>query len=93
MPDYREKLWPTPWIYLSSLLLVPASILVLAPVSMPAGIATGVILYAAVAGALKSPYENRAAVILLKVQRGWEGPPHTVEFQIAGADLIKGFKK
>jgi len=52
MPDYREKLWPTPWIYLSSLLLVPASILVLAPVSMPAGIATGVILYAAVAGAL-----------------------------------------
>lgn len=52
MPDYREKLWPTPWIYLSSLLLVPASILVLAPVSMPAGIATGIILYAAVASAL-----------------------------------------
>lgn len=52
MPDYREKLWPTPWIYLASLLLVPASILVLAPVSMPAGIATGVILYLAVIAAL-----------------------------------------
>jgi hypothetical protein len=52
MPDYREKLWPTPWIYLASLLLVPASILVLAPVSMPAGIATGVILYLAVITAL-----------------------------------------
>lgn len=52
MPDYHEKLWPTPWIYLASLLLVPASILVLAPVSMPAGIATGVILYLAVVGAL-----------------------------------------
>ncbi len=52
MPDYREKLWPTPWIYLASLLLVPASILVLAPVSMPAGIATGVILYVAVIAAL-----------------------------------------
>ncbi|MGR0317936.1 DUF3093 domain-containing protein [Agromyces sp. ZXT2-3] len=52
MPDYRERLWPTPWIYLSSLLLVPASILVLAPVSLPAGIATGVILYVAVAGSL-----------------------------------------
>ncbi|WP_136709792.1 DUF3093 domain-containing protein [Agromyces sp. H66] len=52
MPDYHEKLWPTPWIYLATLLLVPASILVLAPVSMPAGIATGVILYLAVVGSL-----------------------------------------
>lgn len=52
MPDYREKLWPTPWIYTASLLLVPASILVLAPVSLPAGIATGIILYLAVIGSL-----------------------------------------
>ena len=41
MPDYREKLWPSPWIYISTLLLVPASILVLAPVSLPAGNDTG----------------------------------------------------
>jgi hypothetical protein len=52
MPEYRERLWPTPWIYLISLLLIPASILVLAPVSLPAGIATGVVLYGAVAGSL-----------------------------------------
>jgi hypothetical protein len=52
MPDYREKLWPTPWIYIATLLLVPASILVLAPVSLPAGIATGVILYLAAVGSL-----------------------------------------
>ncbi|HEX6366088.1 MAG TPA: DUF3093 domain-containing protein [Agromyces sp.] len=52
MPDYREKLWPTPWIYIACLLLVPASILVLAPVSLPAGIVTGVILYLAVIGSL-----------------------------------------
>ena len=52
MPDYREKLWPTPWIYVVSLLLIPSSILVLAPVSMPAGIATGVILYGATVAAL-----------------------------------------
>ncbi|WP_159601674.1 DUF3093 domain-containing protein [Agromyces humi] len=52
MPDYRERLWPTPWIYIATLLLIPASILVLAPVSMPAGIATGLILYLATAGAL-----------------------------------------
>jgi len=52
MPDYREKLWPTPWIYIATLLLIPASILVLAPVSLPAGIATGVVLYVATAGSL-----------------------------------------
>jgi hypothetical protein len=52
MPDYREKLWPTPWIYIATLLLVPASILVLAPVSLPAGIATGIILYLAAVGSL-----------------------------------------
>jgi hypothetical protein len=52
MPDYRERLWPSPWIYISSLLLVPASILVLAPVSLPAGIVTGVVLYLAVVGSL-----------------------------------------
>ena len=52
MPDYREKLWPTPWIYIATLLLVPASILVLAPVSLPAGIATGITLYLAAVGSL-----------------------------------------
>ena len=52
MPDYREKLWPSPWIYIACLLLVPSSILVLAPLSVPAGIATGIILYLAVVGSL-----------------------------------------
>jgi hypothetical protein len=47
----------------------------------------------AVAGAFKSPFENRVAVVLIKVQRGWEGPPHTVAPQIAGADLASGFRK
>ena len=47
----------------------------------------------AVAGAFKSPFENRVAVVMLKVQRGWEGPPHTVEAQIAGADLGSGFRR
>jgi Protein of unknown function (DUF3093) len=52
MPDYRERLWPTPWIYIVSLLLIPASILVLAPVSLPAGIVTGIVLYVALVGSL-----------------------------------------
>ncbi|WP_353810088.1 DUF3093 domain-containing protein [Agromyces sp. SYSU T00194] len=45
MPAYRERLWPTPWMFIVSLLLIPASILVLAPVSLPAGIVTGIVLY------------------------------------------------
>jgi len=50
-------------------------------------------LDAAVAGVLLSPFEKRAAVVMIKVQRGWEGPPHTVEPQIAGADLVSGFRR
>ena len=52
MPDYLEKLWPTPWIYIASAMLIPGSTLVLAPVSMPAGIVTGVVLYLALVGSL-----------------------------------------
>ncbi|GAA1831954.1 DUF3093 domain-containing protein [Agromyces salentinus] len=52
MPDYRERLWPSAWIYIAPLLLIPASILTLAPVSLTAGIVTGVVLYGATAGAL-----------------------------------------
>jgi hypothetical protein len=46
-----------------------------------------------VAGAFKSPYENRIAVLMLNVNRGWEGPPHSVDVQIVGADLTTGFRK
>ena len=46
-----------------------------------------------VAGALKSPFENRAAIVMINVYRGWEGPPHTVDVRIVGADLVKGFRK
>ncbi|MGB7069283.1 MAG: hypothetical protein WBD22_07295 [Pyrinomonadaceae bacterium] len=47
----------------------------------------------AVAGAFKSPFENRAAIVMINVQRGYEGPPHTVDLKITGADLVSGFKK
>ena len=47
----------------------------------------------AVAGVFKSPFENRVAVVMINVERGWEGPPHTVDIRIAGADLVTGFRK
>ena len=45
MPDYREKLWPNAWAFLVTALVIPASILVLMPISMLAGIITAVVLY------------------------------------------------
>lgn len=47
MPEYREKLWAAPWVFLANALVIPGSILVLAPISMPAGIVTAVVLYGA----------------------------------------------
>lgn len=43
-------------------------------------------------GVLLSPFESRAAVILIEIKRGWEGPPHTANVRIVGADLIGGFR-
>jgi hypothetical protein len=50
-------------------------------------------LDAAIVGALKSPFENRVAVIAIEVMRGYEGPPHTADIRIVGADLFSGFGK
>lgn len=44
MPVFRERLHPSPWLHLVALLALPASMLVLAPVSLPAGVVTGVVL-------------------------------------------------
>ena len=46
-----------------------------------------------VIGALKSPFENRVAVVMIEINRGWEGPPHTADISIVGADLVKGFDR
>ena len=45
MPVYRERLWPAPWLFISTALVIPASILVLAPISLTAGIITAIVLY------------------------------------------------
>ena len=42
---YREKLWPTPWVFIATALVIPASILVLVPISLLAGIITAAVLY------------------------------------------------
>ena len=43
---YREKLWPAPWLFISTALVIPASLLVFLPISGIAGIVTAAVLYA-----------------------------------------------
>lgn len=49
MDLYRERLWPTPWLFITTLLILPGVILVFAPINMSAGIILAIALYAAVA--------------------------------------------
>lgn len=44
-PLFREKLWPPLWIYAATALVIPASLLVFLPISVPAGIGTAIVLY------------------------------------------------
>jgi hypothetical protein len=44
-------------------------------------------LESGVVGVLKSPYEDRVAIVMVDVNRGWEGPPHTGDVRIIGASL------
>ncbi len=49
-------------------------------------------LDAGLIGVIKSPYENRVALIAIEAMRGYEGPPHTAQIRVVGADLTSGFK-
>lgn len=42
---YRERLWPAPWMFLASALVIPASLLVFLPISVPAGVVVAIVLY------------------------------------------------
>ncbi|HZK58335.1 MAG TPA: DUF3093 domain-containing protein [Cryobacterium sp.] len=46
MPEYREKLWASPALFVATALVIPASLLVFLPISMTAGIVTAAVLYA-----------------------------------------------
>jgi hypothetical protein len=52
-PDsFRERLWPASWVFLSTALVIPASLLVFLPISPEAGVIVAVVLYAAIVVAL-----------------------------------------
>jgi len=49
-------------------------------------------LYVGMLGYLRSPHEPRAAIILVEIYRGYEGPPHVGQLKIVGAALDKNFR-
>ncbi len=49
---YRERLWPAPWIFLATALVIPASLLVFLPISQLAGAIVAVALYGAIVATL-----------------------------------------
>ncbi len=49
---YRERLWPAPWVFITTALVMPASLLVFLPISLLAGIAVAVVLYGAIVAVL-----------------------------------------
>jgi hypothetical protein len=52
MDLYRERLWATPWLFLSTLLVIPAVMLVFAPIDFAVGVVLAIVFYVAIAVAL-----------------------------------------
>jgi hypothetical protein len=49
---YRERPWPAWWVFLSTALVIPASLLVFLPISPAAGVVVAIALYGAIVVAL-----------------------------------------
>jgi hypothetical protein len=47
-PAYRERLWPAPWVFIATALVIPAALLVFLPISTTAGIVCAIVLYGAI---------------------------------------------
>ena len=92
MTHYRERLWPSAWIFIALGLVIPASLLVFLPINQTVGLVTAVVLYLGCAGflAFTSPVitvtdetliAGRAAVPLEHVGEatGYEGAEAVLE--------------
>ncbi len=49
---YRERLWPAPWLFISTALVIPASLLVFLPINTTVGIIVAIVLYLGCVGLL-----------------------------------------
>ena len=86
MTTYRERLWPSVWLYLATALIIPASLLVFLPINLAVGIIAAIVLYLVVVGFLlaQSPV---IAVTGMELIAGRARLPLSV---ISGADAFHG---
>lgn len=47
MTIYRERLWASPWVFISTALVIPASLLVFLPINLFVGVIAAIVLYTA----------------------------------------------
>ena len=59
MPVYHERLWPAPWLYIATALVMPASLLVFLPINLIVGVVVAIVLYA---GCMGLPLSSSAAI-------------------------------
>ncbi|MEP6478296.1 MAG: DUF3093 domain-containing protein [Rhodoglobus sp.] len=52
MTNYRERLWPAPWLFIGTALVIPAALLVFLPINQTVGIVVAIVLYAGCVGGL-----------------------------------------
>ncbi len=52
MSLFHERLWPAPWLFFATALVIPASLLVFLPINTTAGIVVAIVLYAGCVGLL-----------------------------------------
>jgi hypothetical protein len=49
---YRERLWPAPWLFVATALVIPASLLVFLPINTIVGVVVAIVLYLGCVGLL-----------------------------------------
>jgi hypothetical protein len=49
---YRERLWPAPWLFVATALVIPASLLVFLPINQTVGVIVALVLYLGCVGLL-----------------------------------------
>lgn len=72
MTLYREKLWPAAWLYISTALVMPASLLVFLPINGTVGVVVAIVLYAGCVIALI----GGSPVIRVTDSELWAGKAH-----------------
>ena len=87
MTYYRERLWPSLWIYLSIALVIPASILVFMPINQLVGVLTGIGLWALDVDNDEEIEQIEAAEALLRIAEAPEGSG--VFFANSGSEAIE----